>query len=109
MYLFTTNRADTGDGAPRPSPLAPRNLLNRATNDLTPHEINPKDRHIAVLLFGFLLACYIFTFTGVSLTFSLESATIRWQTTCLPAPLLLRYNDTPLGANRHPITIAIRT
>ena len=65
MYFVTTNRAEIGDGGNRPSPLAPRNLLNRSTNDLTPHEISPKDRHIAVLLFGFLLACYLFTFTGV--------------------------------------------
>ena len=65
MYFVTTNRAEIGDGGNRPSPLAPHNLLNRSTNDLTPHEISPKDRHIAVLLFGFLLACYLFTFTGV--------------------------------------------
>ena len=32
---------------------------------LSPHDITAKDRSIAFLIFGFLLACYLFTFTGV--------------------------------------------
>lgn len=66
MYFVATNGAKGGDGAAgRSSSLSPQNWLNRASNDLTPHEISSKDRHIAVLLFGFLLACYLLTFTGV--------------------------------------------
>jgi hypothetical protein len=64
MDSHADTRASDRD-AHRPSPLAPRNFINRTTNDLTPHEISARDRHIAVLIFGFLLACYLFTFTGL--------------------------------------------
>lgn len=64
MDSHADTRASDRD-AHRPSPLAPRNFINRTTNDLTAHEISARDRHIAVLIFGFLLACYFLTFTGV--------------------------------------------
>ena len=39
--------------------------MQSTTRDLNPKDISPKDRSTAFLIFGFLLACYMFTFTGV--------------------------------------------
>ena len=39
--------------------------MQSTTRDISPKDISPKDRSTAFLIFGFLLACYMLTFTGV--------------------------------------------